>query len=151
MPIWALKFLPLLRKHWRIIAVAVALCVVFGAGWKVNGWRWESRVESERAARQEAITAAVVQREAELREAFRVQQDAADAVARGLARDLHALRDRNDALQAEIDTAPLTQPLATDVTCTDNETGEIREVQPNPFSGNFVDLWNRAGRVRDDD
>ena len=39
----------------QLIAYAVAIVLTFSAGWSVNGWRWEKKVQAEQIARAKAI------------------------------------------------------------------------------------------------
>ena len=144
MPIFLLNLLPMLKKHWKPVAVAVVLLAAFVAGWRINGDRWEAKVATERAERQTAVTEAVLAREVELRKAWNADLRVATAVAVALESDLAEIRVRNSALSAEIDTRSLVKPTV--ISC--DTTGET--VNANPFSDDFVDLWNAAGRLRDD-
>ena len=74
MPLFLLNLLPMLKKHWKVSAVVALVIVVFFAGWKVNGDRWEAKVAKERADRAEAVALAVAEREAELHARFKEQQ-----------------------------------------------------------------------------
>jgi biopolymer transport protein ExbB/TolQ len=42
----------------RVVALLSAVCVVFAAGWMVNGWRWNSKLQAIIAAQTEARIAA---------------------------------------------------------------------------------------------
>ena len=42
----------------RVVALLSAICVVFAAGWLVNGWRWNSKLQAIIAAQTEARIAA---------------------------------------------------------------------------------------------
>lgn len=143
-----LRLLPLLRTHWRKLAGIGALVVVFAAGWTVNGWRYESQIEEERAARAEAVAEAVAKREAELIERLQGQRKATEAVSLRLSERIDELLTENADLLSDINTAPLVKPR--EVPCVDLDTGEEHASQPNPFSAEFVLLWNRAGGLRDD-
>ena len=39
----------------QLIAYAVAIVLTFSAGWSVNGWRWEKKVQAEQIARAKVI------------------------------------------------------------------------------------------------
>ena len=39
----------------QLIAYAVAIVLTFSAGWNVNGWRWEKKVQAEQIARAKVI------------------------------------------------------------------------------------------------
>ena len=142
MPIFLLKYLPLVRKHWKLITCGVALVACFFAGWNVNGTRWESRMLTERAERQQVVLDAVMQREVELREAFTAQQAASDEVARTLDATIATLQADYTELTTRANTEPLVKTVTVE-TCTG-------EPNANPFTDNFVDLWNDAGGMRDD-
>ncbi len=144
MPIFLLKFLPLVRKHWKLVVVAVLLAGAFTSGWRISGTRWEAKVATERAERQTAVTEAVLARELELRLQWNADLAVAKGVAVRLTLDLTQVRVRNSDLLAEIATRSLVKPTV--ISC--DITGET--VNANPFNDNFVDLWNAAGRLRDD-
>jgi hypothetical protein len=42
----------------RVVALVSAVCVVFAAGWMVNGWRWNSKLQTIIAVQTEARIAA---------------------------------------------------------------------------------------------
>ena len=145
MPLFLLNLLPMLKKHWKVSAVVALVIVVFFAGWKVNGDRWEAKVAKERADRAEAVALAVAEREAELHARFKEQQLVTQNIALALQQELDRVNIEFAQTNAALDTARLVKPVET--TCTTvNETGVVtHETQPNPFSDDFVNLWNDPG------
>lgn len=150
MPIFLLNLLPILKKNWKIIAVIAVVVATFGAGWKANGWRLESKYEGEEAKRQAAITAEIQRLEAELRREYVLQLEKVEEINDALSAEITHIRITNDALSAEINATTTLVKSTADVTCIDNETGIAHEAQPNPFSDDFVRLWNAAGGMRND-
>lgn len=146
MPAFLLSLLPALRKHWKLLAGAAAILAVFFAGWYVNGVRWENRMMDAREKRTQAVLDAVQEARDEMVDRFKLQVALRDRHADVLTADLAAIREENTALAAEIESAGLIKPEL--ITC--DITGDKIDEPPNPFSDNFVDLWNDAGRVRDD-
>jgi hypothetical protein len=142
------KALPFLGKFKKPLLYVAIVAVIFAAGWQVNGWRWENKMLDARIKASELVMTAVKRREAELREQYKDQLTKVMLIREDLQDQLAEIHSRNSALSAEIETRSLTKPV--DVTCTDNATGQVHEVQPNPFSASFVDIWNAAGRVRND-
>ena len=140
MPPFILGLLPLLRRNWRIFALIGLLGCVFASGWKVNGWRLENHYTEQIAERERIMREAAADANAALKQIYEARAEASQKAARQLERDLQHLRAQNADLVIEIEGARLVKP--SNVTCTDNDTGEIHEIQPNPFSDNFVDLWN---------
>lgn len=149
MPAILLNLLPLLKSNWKLIAVVLILLGAFGTGWKVNGWRLETRYAEEASAREEAVREELTRRIEQMRATFNQQVTVIERQRDALNAKLAEISAANDALSAEIESTPLVKPT-TDVTCIDNETGIAHEQPPNPFSGDFVRLWNSAGRVRND-
>jgi hypothetical protein len=147
MPTFLLNLLPLVKQFKTPLLYALLAAVVFGAGWKVNGWRLESRYESEAADRAREVATAVSEAVEASRQEYLIDLQQVIDINDALHTDLAEIRSANDALSAEIETAPL---VTSSVTCTDNETGEVLEEQPNPFTDDFVRLWNDAGRLHDD-
>ena len=99
-----------------------------------------------REKRTQAVIEAVKEARDNLLADFRLQVTERDRLANSLNAELAEIRQTNDALSAEIEQASLIKPGL--ISC-DATTGEKVE-PPNPFSDNFTDLWNSAGRVRDD-
>jgi hypothetical protein len=88
----------------RIAAVVVAVAVVFGAGWTVNGWRWEAAVNEQKAAASQLLA----DRTAEVRalESARAADKArADAAALEKRKEIEDAHDRNVALGRSLDGA----------------------------------------------
>lgn len=139
--------LGLLGANWKLIAGAVAITAVFGAGWTVNGWRYEAEYrEAEREIFDE-----IAERRAALVAEFEDLRQVDDLARSIMATDLVDMRARNDALQAEIETASLvkTEPQVV-IQWRDRvvreESDEIcgPPVLANPFSVEFVQLFNKS-------
>lgn len=145
-----LKSIPgLLKTYWKPLAVVAILCSAFFTGWKVNGWRLETHYEAERNERARIVQKATQEALDNLRADYEKQLLEANGLATSLSAEIAAIRQTNEALSAEIDSST-TLVKSSDITCTDNETGLVQNETQNPFSDDFVRLWNDAGRVRDD-
>ena len=129
----------LILKYWKVGAIALILFGSFMAGKK-----WEaSKYARERARTAEAVAVAITKREQVIREQHR-QQSEEDALAREiLQEDLTLLRLREKDLLARVDQLKLVKPAATVVVqgCTEDD-----EIIANPFSDDFVRLWNESAR-----
>lgn len=121
------------------IVVAATGVVAFGAGWSVNGWRLEAKfaeaqiVAIEEYKRQNAILmqehAEQVERDTTARIALRATIRESDAKARQL--------------QASLKAATLAKPQPQILTV----EGECNaQVDHNPISDKFVELWNSSAR-----
>lgn len=143
MPIWLIglipKLLPFLKSKGSMIIGAALLAGI--AGWTVNGWRLDSKYESERADRAAAVATAMKEQRMLMVANMKAQRRAFDAINSTLAQNIDTAHAVNTALRAEIDTQPLTKTVTCDVTGNPNDQMELQ----NPFSERFVDIWNRAG------
>jgi len=132
----------LLKKYWKYGALAI---VLFGAF--TIGKRWEAaKYEKERAEMATAVSKAIIAREQAIRAEHQAQL-LVDADAReSLATDLATLRTRERDLLTMVDELSLVKPITNVVVegCEENEAGE-QVVLANPFSDDFVELWNEAG------
>lgn len=131
--------IPFLKKYWKIGAIAIVLFGAFMAGKK---WE-EAKYARERARTAEAIAEAITKREQAIREQHQ-QQVEEDMLARQLLQeDLGLLRLRERDLLARIDELSLVKPVSQVVIegCTEDE-----EIIANPFSDDFVRLWNDSSR-----
>jgi hypothetical protein len=134
--------------NWIRIALIAGIAVsIFGLGYMKA-----SQVHAKHEAdEQKRITAALVAKEAELREIFTAQLAAEDAARNALQKDLTGIRSHRDSLIAAIRNAQLTKPVS-EVrieSCmeTDGES-DVQIVIANPFGADFVGLWNDASRGR---
>jgi len=146
---WAfrlVRFIPLgpLRRHWKLALGVVLVAGAFGTGWKVNGWRLEEQHATERLKAVQAAREEFQRLQAEQRAAYDAQLAERDRVAEALTERLVAVRTRATELRNEVDEARLSKPEPTEGT--DSEVSCDR----NPFSGNFVRLWNDAGSLGSD-
>jgi hypothetical protein len=139
--------LGLLAGNWKILAAAGAVALIFLAGWKTNGWRYEAQYR----AAEKQIFEEIAERRDELLEEFETTR-AADQDARlALNVDLADLRAVNQALGAEIDAASLakTEPeivIQWRERVVREESDEIcgPPVLANPFGPEFVRLFNQS-------
>jgi hypothetical protein len=133
-------------KMKKPMVYGIAVLLVFGMGWKVNGWRLESKHVAEEAKRAEEVQRMLLEREAQVRARWFDNLRKANELSDVLNAELAEIKTRNYALSAEIDAQSLIK--AEIITCP--ITGEKKSEPPNPFNNNFVDLWNSAGRMRND-
>jgi hypothetical protein len=133
----------MILKYWKFGAVGILLMGAF-----LMGQRWEQAAyEKERTSAAEAIAVAISTREKAIRAEHQAQL-AADAEARSaLAFDLAGLRTRERELVSRIDELNLVKPITNLVVegCTEDEEG-LRVVLANPFSDDFVRVWNESSR-----
>jgi len=114
---------------WSLLAVALGAGV---AGWQVNGWRLSSAAARDKARADRAFAAELDKRLA----AYRIKVTTLEAHSAELNTELEALRTAHSALQQEIDHVPLLPPPV--------GACAVR----NPFSDDFVRLWNAAAAQR---
>lgn len=145
MPIFLfLKSVPLLLKtgilkHWKLVLVVVMVGAAFE-----TGRRWSaSSYEKERAAAATAVAEAIQKREQAIRELHQAQLELDAAARENLQNDLATLRRRELDLLLRIDELEFVKPIADVVVegCTEDD-----EIIANPFTADFVSLWNEAGR-----
>jgi hypothetical protein len=132
-----------LLKYWKFGAIGVLL---FGAF--MVGKKWEmAKYEKERARAAEAVVMAITAREKVIRDEHQAQL-ALDAEARtALAFDISNLRARERDLVIQINELNLVKPIQ-DLRiegCTEHEEGTTL-VLANPFSSDFVRVWNESSR-----
>lgn len=108
----------------RLIAVAVVGAIVFGAGWKVNGWRLESSYQREKAEIQRLETERLTAYAAEIERLNKVDRKAAAAHQARVA----LLNGAIDALRRD----------------RDENAGKDTGVQGHPFTVGFVRELNRV-------
>jgi len=141
--------LPFLRQYWKPIAAVLAVLAAFAIGWQVNGWRLNRGMEHARADAAEAVTAAVLKREAEMRLEFEQNQTKVEAVATTLATRLAQVEVERNRVTLELATAKLTKPRVIKLKCGDPNADDTPD-DANPFSEEFVARWNRsAAAVRE--
>ncbi len=135
MPIWILKY-------WKWIGMGALLLGAF-----VMGQRWEAAAyEKERADTAQAVVQAIQLREAEIRSQHLIQVEA-DAEARTtLQSDLAAIRQREQELMTRVHDLSLVKPIPEIRIegCFENEDTTV--VIGNPFTLDFVSLWNDTSR-----
>lgn len=143
MPAWIISIFPLFRQYGKYIAVVVFLVVIFYGGMRYERNKYE-RKELELA---QEVAEQIAQREREIRDEYAKQQEV-DAEARlTLQRDLATIRQREKHLLEQLRTAELVKPADKVVVERIKEIpGECPQVIANPFSDDFVRLWNDASR-----
>lgn len=133
--------------NWIRIALLAGMAVtIFGMGYLYAG---QKHAEHE-ADVQKEITAAVVAKEKALREEFAVRLAEEEAARSSLQSDLTVIRENRDRLLDRIDEMELTKPVS-EVRCEglmENDDENVRVVLGNPFTSDFVSLWNDASRGR---
>lgn len=127
----------------------VALGIGFTGGWKVNGWRLGEQIADEKAAVHQAFEI----KRTELFAEFTVQREK-DVTARlALSQDLRKSQAREAGLLKEVETLQLSKSDPQIVVETVVETitevvqGECIATEiviANPFSNDFVRLWNES-------
>lgn len=130
-------------KYWKPAAAIALLALSFGAGWQTNGWRMGEKIENAKAEQ----LAAFEKRRSELLAAHAEQQERDQAARVALSRDLEAARSDAARLAAEVETLRLTpsSPVIERVLVPgDCESGQPEVVLANPFSDDFVRLWNES-------
>ena len=143
MPIWILNFVGVLRKHWKIFVAVVILLGVFFAGVKYS----DAKHARQRAYEAEQVAKAITAREQALREQHRLEMEREAEARVSLQTDLATLRQREKTLIEGIRTAQLTKP-PTSLICEAivEEDDEKKIIVANPFSSDFVRLWNETSR-----
>lgn len=136
--------MPLLfiKKYWKFAALAI---VLFGAF--TVGKRWEAaKYEKERADMATAVSKAIIAREKQIRIEHQAQLVVDTTARESLQTDLATLRTRERDLLGMVDELSLVKTITTVVVegCENNEEGQ-RVVLANPFTDDFVQLWNEAG------
>jgi hypothetical protein len=133
--------------NWIRIALIAGMAVsIFGLG-----YMYASQKHAEHAADvQKEITAAVVAKEKALRAEFEVRLEAERVARLSLQNDLTVIRENRDRLLDRIDEMELTKPVS-EVRCEglmENDDENVRVVLGNPFTADFVSVWNDASRGR---
>jgi hypothetical protein len=130
----------------RIALIAGMAASIFGLGYMKA-----SQVHAKHEADvQKEITAAFVAKEAELREEFAARLAVERAARSELQNDLTGIREHRDVLIEGIRNAQLSKTVA-DIHCEgvlENTDDSIKIVLANPFTADFVRLWNDASRGR---
>ena len=133
--------------NWIRIALIAGMAVsIFGLGYMYAN---QKHAEHD-ADTQKAITAAVVAKEKELRDEFAVKLEAERVARLSLQNDLTVIRENRDRLLDRIDEMELTKPVS-EVRCEglmENDDENVRVVLGNPFTADFVSVWNDASRGR---
>ena len=77
-----------------MIAYIVAIVLTFSAGWSVNGWRWEKKVQAEQIQREKAIKDQETANQAAADQIRKEKDDQINAINNQLADALIKLRNR---------------------------------------------------------
>ena len=129
----------------KLIGAAVAAGLIFGLGWKVNGWRLNAKF----AKTQAAVIANYEERQRQLNEEAAEQARVDEAARLALSRDLEESRARTTALETELESIQLTpvDPVIERVLVPGDCTNDQPEVVlANCFTDDFVRLWNDSSR-----
>jgi hypothetical protein len=129
----------------RIALIAALAATIFGMGYMYAG---KKHAEHE-ADVQKAITEAVAEKEKELRREYEARLEEESLARAALFTDLEAIRDHRDSLIDGIRRAQLTKPVS-EVrveACLEGDD-DVQVVIANPFSDDFVRLWNDGSRGR---
>lgn len=114
--------LSLISSYWRVGVLAL----VFFAGWYVNGWRWETEVESLKQGYAEAMAKA----ESDAREKQNEMAGQVAAIDQKYTKELNDARLEIERLSAAVDDG--TASLRVNATC----GGSSPEAGPGPGVGN---------------
>lgn len=133
--------------NWIRIALIAGMAVsIFGLG-----YMYSNQKHAEHTADvQKEITARIVAREAELRDEFAARLAVESAARNALQKDLTTIRNNRNELLDRIDEMELTKPVA-DIRCEgvlENDDESVQIVLANPFTADFVRMWNDASRGR---
>lgn len=125
-------------KNWKLFAALGLATALFLGGWYTNGWRWEAKFADAAIAATQEYEAIQQKLNAE----FAAQLEVDENARRKLAAALKSTRTHASALEKEARSLRLTQSRIPDET---SPTGECNvETIHNPFSDNFVRLWNAS-------
>lgn len=153
-PVWLLTKLPFLARvlpflkglNWIRIGLVSAIAVMLFVG----GCMYSDRQHAEHAAdierqKNELIAERIAEINAEWRAKLLAEENARIA----LEFDLSIIRDRERDLLAQIGDLQLTKPPTDDniEACLETEDENVKLVVANPFSLDFVRLYNDAGRA----
>ena len=155
-PLWLLTKLPFLSKAGPFLAksgVRLALIAALGFSLFVGGCQYANVQHAEAEAEYEREkVAAIASRVKELNDEWTLrlhEEETARAILQG---DLTIIRKHRDSLIDAIRSAQLTKPIE-DVTieaCLETDDENVKLVIANPFTLDFVGLWNDAstGTIR---
>lgn len=121
----------------KLIGASIGAALLIMLGWYANGVRWENKYQ----ARELELSQAYDKKRDELMAKWEAQREA-DQVARSdLIQSLESVRDFSATLQTELRRTRLTPttPRVERMECSDEGTPVAIA---NPFSGDFVRLWN---------
>jgi hypothetical protein len=127
-----------------IIGVA-SIGIGFGSGWMVNGWRWEAKF----AEMQSATIQVYEKKQKELNAQFAEQLERDTTARMALSQMLQQTRSKAASLEIELETlslSPSSPQIETVVLAGECKNGEEQPavVIANPFSPDFVRLWNTS-------
>lgn len=113
----------------RTVGIVAVILAIFAAGWTVNGWRYRAKMEAQRAE----IANDYAKQNALFMQKYREQVKRDQTAAEALSADLERVRQERRALEERLHSAAVVKDY--DQICIDGGSG-------NPFSGDFVRLWN---------
>lgn len=135
-------------KYWKPIAASAFAVLLFAAGWKASSVRWEAKVLKAEQKAQIAYEAA----RDRLFQEWDTQRIADEAARVALSQQLSDARTQTSQLEEELRSVRLTpvEPVIETVLVPgDCESGQPEVVLANPFSPDFVRLWNDSARRSD--
>ena len=141
------KALPFLKGlNWIRIGLITALAIaLFVGGCQYANVKHAEEMADIERQKTEAISAAIAERDAE----WRLRLEKEEAARAALQFDLSIIQERERDLLAQIEDAQLTRPVD-DVTieaCLETEDEDVKLVIANPFSADFVRLYNDSSRA----
>lgn len=127
-----------------IIGVA-SIGIGFGGGWMVNGWRWEAKF----AEMQSATIQVYEKKQKELNAQFAEQLERDTTARMALSQMLRQTRTKAAGMERELETLKLTPSspqIETVIQAGECKNGQDKPavVIANPFSPDFVRLWNTS-------
>ena len=144
---WLLKAAPFLKSvNWIRVGLISALAVALFVG----GCQYANVQNAEQAADVERQTTALIaERVAEMNAEFAIRLEEENVARAQLQGDLTIIRDHRDSLIEGIRNAQLTKPIdsVNIEACLETEDENIKLVIANPFTIEFVSLYNDASKV----
>jgi len=122
---------------------AAAIAIGFGGGWQVNGWRLNSKM-----AKMQVDTIKVYEeRQKVLNQEFAEQIERDTTARMALSQRLQQTRTKAAGMERELETlrlSPTSPRIETVLVPGDCDAGQKEVVVANPFSDDFVRLWNSS-------